>query len=262
MKWHIGCSGYHYKDWKEIFYPQGLPQKKWFEYYNTRFDTLELNVTFYRFPQLKFLQNWYNVSTPDFVFTVKAPRLITHYKKFNDCEDLLTDFYDTTMKGLKEKLGTVLFQFPPSFAYSPDHLQRIIKNLSAEIKNVLEFRHASWWTQEVFKKLKKENIIFSGISHPKLTDEVVVTDKIAYYRFHGVPDLYYSAYSHDKLKSIADDLLKNRTVKEAYIYFNNTATIGAIQNAMWLKDYTNDSHAKTKKLVPARHTKQAYKNQR
>ena len=72
MKWHIGCSGYHYKDWKEIFYPPGLPQKKWFEYYNTHFDTLELNVTFYRFPQLKFLQNWYDVSYSRLCFYGKS----------------------------------------------------------------------------------------------------------------------------------------------------------------------------------------------
>ena len=240
MKWYIGCSGYHYRDWKEIFYPPGLPQKKWFEYYNSRFDTLELNVTFYRFPQLKFLQNWYDVSSPDFTFAVKAPRLITHYKKFNNCEDLLKDFYGTTIAGLKEKLGTVLFQFPPAFAYSAEHLELIIKNLSKQAKNVLEFRHPSWWTNDVFKKLKKEKIIFSGISHPKLTDEVITTYKIAYYRFHGVPDLYYSTYRHDKLQHVADFLLNDKTVKEVYIYFNNTATIGAIENALWLKKYLSD----------------------
>ncbi len=237
MKWHIGCSGYHYRDWKEIFYPPGLPQKKWFEYYNSHFDTLELNVTFYRFPQLKFLRNWHDVSSPDFTFAVKAPRLITHYKKFNNCEDLLKDFYGTTIAGLKEKLGTVLFQFPPVFAYTPEHLKLIIKNLSAEVKNVLEFRHSSWWEEEVFKKFKKRKIIFSGISHPKLTDEVVVNNKIAYYRFHGVPDLYYSTYGHNKLKAVADALMKDKAVREAYIYFNNTATSGAIENALWLKKY-------------------------
>jgi uncharacterized protein YecE (DUF72 family) len=244
MKWHIGCSGYHYRDWKEVFYPPGLPQKKWFEYYNSRFDTLELNVTFYRFPQLKFLQNWYEVSSPDFLFTVKAPRLITHYKKFNNCEDLLKDFYDTTIAGLNKKLGTVLFQFPSSFIYSREHLERIVKNLSREVKNVVEFRHPGWWAKDVFKKLKKEKVIFSGISHPKLTDEVVINNNTAYYRFHGVPDLYYSAYNQDKLQSVADTLLKDTTVKEAYIYFNNTATIGAIENAMWLKEYLENNALK------------------
>ncbi|MGZ8539365.1 MAG: DUF72 domain-containing protein, partial [Chitinophagaceae bacterium] len=232
MKWHIGCSGYHYRDWKEIFYPPGLPQKKWFEYYNSHFDTLELNVTFYRFPQLKFLQNWYDVSSPDFTFAVKAPRLITHYKKFNNCKGLLKDFYGTTIAGLKEKLGTVLFQFPPAFAYTPEHLELITENLSAEVENVLEFRNSSWWVKEVFKKLKRKKIIFSGISHPKLTDEVVVNNKIAYYRFHGVPDLYYSAYGHNKLKAVTDALTKDKTVRKAYIYLNNTATIGAIENAV------------------------------
>ncbi len=240
MKWYIGCSGYHYKEWKDIFYPPGLPQKKWFEYYNSHFNTLELNVTFYRFPQLKFLKNWYDISSPDFIFTVKAPRLITHYKKFNECEDLLNDFYTTTIAGLNEKLGTVLFQLPPSFAYSPASLELIIKSLSAEVKNVLEFRHSSWWQKEVFDRFKKEKICFSGISHPRLTDEVVVTDKIAYYRFHGVPELYYSAYSDEKLKSVADVLLKNKAITKAFVYFNNTATIGAIENALWLKKYLGD----------------------
>lgn len=237
MKWHIGCSGFHYKDWKEIFYPPKLPQRKWFEYYNSHFDTLELNVTFYRFPQLKFLQNWYAISSPGFVFTVKAPRLITHYKRFNDCERLLHDFYTTVIAGLADKLGTVLFQFPPTMVYDAALLDRIINNLSREVTNVLEFRHASWWTPAVYRRMKKEKLIFSGISHPSLPDTVVINNKTAYYRFHGVPKLYYSAYSQRKLRDVADAMLNDKTVKEAYIYFNNTATIGAIENAMWLKKY-------------------------
>src|SRR5437868_13191221 len=110
MQWHIGCSGYHYSSWKEVFYPKDLPQKKWFDFYASRFDTLELNVTFYRFPQLRFLQNWYSISPDGFSFAVKAPRLITHFKQFNECERLLDDFYTTTKEGLAEKLGPLLFQ--------------------------------------------------------------------------------------------------------------------------------------------------------
>jgi uncharacterized protein YecE (DUF72 family) len=244
MRWHIGCSGYHYRDWKEVFYPPGLPQRKWFEYYSSRFDTLELNVTFYRFPQLKFLQNWYAVSPAGFVFTVKAPRLITHYKRFNDCDRLLSDFYSTTIEGLGDKLGTVLFQFPPTMKYDPALLEQIIKSLTRDVKNVLEFRHPSWWTGDVFKKLKKAGIIFSGTSFPKLPEDVVINNRIAYYRFHGVPKLYYSAYTNRKLQTIASALLKDKTVKEVYIYFNNTATIGAIENALWLKEYIQSKSTK------------------
>ena len=237
MKWFIGCSGYHYKDWKEIFYPADLPQRKWFEYYSSHFDMLELNVTFYRFPQLKFLENWYAVSPGDFRFSVKAPRLITHYKQFNDCDKLLTDFYDTTLKGLKDKLGAILFQLPPSFSYSPERFEKLIKGMRKGLQNVVEFRDASWWDNEVFASLKKEKIIFAGISYPSLPDDAIVSHKTAYYRFHGKPKLYYSSYATKALKSIADSLRKEKLVKEVYIYFNNTATIAAIKNAIWLKKY-------------------------
>ena len=117
MEWQIGCSGFHYKHWKERFYPEGLPQKKWFDYYYQHFKTLELNVTFYRFPQLSFLQNWHANSPADFRFAVKAPRAITHYRKFINTVDFISSFYDTINNGLQQKLGPVLFQMPPNFQF-------------------------------------------------------------------------------------------------------------------------------------------------
>ena len=237
MKWHIGCSGFHYRDWKGIFYPSNIPQKGWFEFYSSQFDTLELNVTFYRFPQVKFLQNWYTISPDTFSFAVKAPRLITHFKQFRDCERLLNDFYNTTQEGLKDKLGAVLFQVPPQFNYTPERLDLILNNMRKGITNTIEFRHPSWWTDEVYKRLKKEKILFSGISHPTLPDDAIVTNTTAYYRFHGVPKLYYSSYKQSMLKRIAENLANNKTVKAAYVYFNNTATPGAIENAVWLKQF-------------------------
>jgi uncharacterized protein YecE (DUF72 family) len=92
LKIYIGCSGFHYKEWKDIFYPEKLPQTKWFQFYCQHFNTLELNVTFYKFPTESSLAKWYNTSPNDFKFSVKAPRLITHYKKFIDCQSLLMDF--------------------------------------------------------------------------------------------------------------------------------------------------------------------------
>jgi uncharacterized protein YecE (DUF72 family) len=83
MKWHIGCSGFHYRHWKVAFYPQGLAQKKWFGYYAGQFATLELNVTFYRFPQLSVLRNWYDQAPGGFRFSVKATKAITHFKQFH-----------------------------------------------------------------------------------------------------------------------------------------------------------------------------------
>src|SRR5262245_50088048 len=137
IAWHIGCSGFHYKEWKEVFYPKGVPQRAWFDHYCKFFDTLELNVTFYRFPQLSFLQNWYLKSSAHFLFAVKAPRLITHLKKFNETSSLLLDFYSTIRTGLQEKLGAVLFQLPAQVTYSDEFLQRIINQLDPSFTNVI-----------------------------------------------------------------------------------------------------------------------------
>jgi uncharacterized protein YecE (DUF72 family) len=101
----VGCSGFHYKHWKELFYPKDLPQRKWFEFYIKHFNTLELNVTFYKFPRLPALEVWYNTSPEDFCFSVKVPKAITHFKQFNDTHRMLNDFYETSREGLKEKLG-------------------------------------------------------------------------------------------------------------------------------------------------------------
>ena len=228
---HIGCSGFHYKDWKEIFYPKGVPQRLWFEYYCQHFNTLELNVTFYRFPQVGMLESWYEKSPVDFSFSVKAPRLITHYKKMNDCEKLLDDFYDTVTEGLKEKAACILFQFPPSFDYTLERLEKIINNFNPQFSNVVEFRHASWWNEEVYKKLGKNRITFSGISHPRLPDKFIVNTSLFYYRMHGVPKLYQSPYTTAFLKDIAKTIRSSPKIKNAFIYFNNTMSGAAIKNA-------------------------------
>jgi uncharacterized protein YecE (DUF72 family) len=231
MEWHIGCSGFHYKDWKGRFYPDGLPQRKWFDYYCQHFKTLELNVTFYRFPQLSFLQNWYGKSPADFRFAVKAPRAITHYKKFNDTTELITSFYGTINQGLQEKLGPVLFQLPPSFTYDDEKLDRIINSLNPSFKNVLELRHVSWWNDLVYQKLAKHNITFCSMSHPSLPDDVIQNTPVVYYRFHGVPVLYRSPYSKDFLEKIINTIKQNAEVREGWFYFNNDFDAVGVGNA-------------------------------
>lgn len=239
MRWVIGCSGFHYREWKGVFYPDDLPQRRWFEYYASQFDTLELNTTFYRFPRLKTLQKWYDASPTGFIFSVKAPRLITHYKRFKDSQSLLHDFYFTSREGLQEKLGPVLFQFPPNMFFTEEMLFGIIEALDPSFLNVVEFRHVSWWSLTVYTELAKRNIIFSGTSHPSLPQTVIAGQPDAYYRFHGIPRIFYSAYTKKQLKSFADEMIQYPVLKQSYIYFNNTASTAAIRNAGWLKQYTN-----------------------
>jgi uncharacterized protein YecE (DUF72 family) len=230
-QWFIGCSGFHYKHWKGIFYPEKLAQNKWFDFYCEHFKTLELNVTFYRFPQLSFLQTWYNKSPADFKFAVKAPRAITHYKKFNDTERMISDFYNTIEEGLKKKLGCVLFQMPPRFDYNEERLQKIIDSLDNSFDNVLEFRHVSWWNAEVYSKLAKNKITFCGMSHPELPENIIQNTSVLYYRMHGVPNLYQSPYKISALKKIINEIESSGKTKKAFIYFNNDIDVSAVKNA-------------------------------
>lgn len=93
MIFKIGCSGFLNRHWKGVFYPEQLAQSKWFTFYCEHFNTLELNVTFYKFPTFNMLENWFNKSSLDFTFVVKTPRIITHYKKLQDCSELIEEFY-------------------------------------------------------------------------------------------------------------------------------------------------------------------------
>jgi uncharacterized protein YecE (DUF72 family) len=236
-KWSIGCSGFHYKHWKGIFYPEKLAQSKWFDHYNDRFKTLELNVTFYRFPRLPALQNWYDKSPKSFTFSVKAPKAITHYKKFIDKRRMLSDFYGTVQEGLKEKTGCILFQLPHQMGYKEGKLNQIIESLDPAFTNVVEFRNVTWWNQEVYNKLAAHNITFCGMSHPDLPEDVVQNTKTVYFRFHGVPQLYKSKYEVATLQRIADEIENNAAIKKAFVYFNNDIDGSALTNAFEMEAY-------------------------
>jgi uncharacterized protein YecE (DUF72 family) len=183
------------------------------------------------------LENWFAKSPDDFLFAVKAPRLITHYKKFNDCEQLLSDFYTTISKGLRDKLGPVLFQLPPQISYDEFFLQKLISSVDNNFNNVIEFRHTSWWRQDVYDMLTKHGITFCGINHPRLPADVIINTPLVYYRFHGAPKLYYDEYAKESITGMADAVLTSKRAKDIFVFFNNTATMAAINNANHLKQY-------------------------
>ncbi len=230
VKFRIGCSGYQYAEWKGIFYPLDLPKNSWFEFYCERFNAIELNVTFYKFPRAEFLKKWYDRSPADFSFSVKAPRVITHFKKLQDSKRYLRDFYTALEKGLKEKTGTVLYQFPPQFEFTQERLDLIVEMLNPAFTNVAEFRHPSWWTSQVYETFRNHRIVFAGMSHPTLPDPVLITHNILYYRMHGVPHLYTSAYAQEDLEAIAAEIIRDENLKEAFVFFNNTVAGAAVGN--------------------------------
>jgi len=227
-----GCSGFYNKHWKGIFYPEKLASKDWFIYYAQQFPTLELNNTFYQFPTEARLKTWFDKCPDDFVFSVKAHKSITHLHRFENCEKQIEDLYEICNKGLQNKLGCILFQLPPSIHYSEEKLHKILNQLYLGFNNVIEFRHESWWRKEVYDELAKHKVIFCSVNHPKLPTDLIVNSTTAYVRLHGNPVMFYSNYETDMLKNLHEKIEKNKKLKEAFVYFNNTAGNAGILNAV------------------------------
>ncbi|MDA3613333.1 DUF72 domain-containing protein [Polluticaenibacter yanchengensis] len=235
MVYYIGCSGFYYKEWKGIFYPPDLPVKDWFEFYCRYYNTIEINSSFYRTPSLQSLQNWYGRSPDDFLFSIKAPRLITHINKFDMSKDVIDNFCHLISEGLQQKLGNILYQLPPSFTYSPGRLGLICRQLDNGFNNVVEFRHDSWWRQEVFDHFSRNEIHFCGQSYPgNIPAAPVINNHLLYYRFHGKPVLYKSEYQEETLQGFLDDI--DKSCDKAFIYFNNTWGHAALVNSCQMQE--------------------------
>ncbi|WP_342647853.1 DUF72 domain-containing protein [Mucilaginibacter sp. CSA2-8R] len=249
MNWHIGCSGFYYRHWKGLFYPEDMPQRMWFDYYCQHFSTLELNGSFNSFPKIRSLKNWYLSNPMEFNFAVKAHRTITHFRQFQNTKDIVNDFYQVVSDGLQEKLGAVLFQMPPKFTYSLARLDSILNNLNPLFNNVVEFRHISWWQPDVYTELAKHNISFCGMSHPALPADIVANTPTLYYRLHGNQQFYHSAYTEKELAEFANKALDTRAQK-AYIYFNNDIGASAVYNATDLIRLASSMQISNKSITP------------
>jgi uncharacterized protein YecE (DUF72 family) len=231
---HIGCSGWSYQDWVGKFYPADSKQGEWLAYYAQHFNTVEVNMSFYRFPFKNMLKGWYSRTPKDFRFTLKANRLITHIKKLKGTEKLLTSFY-ALADLLEEKLACILFQMPPSLRKDKDMktLEGFLKSLSPDHNNVIEFRHKSWFCREVYDLLCAHNAIFCILSAPELPSDPITTGKMAYVRFHGADSWYNYDYGEEELKKWARQIELLR--KECFAYFNNDVNAYAPSNALRLQ---------------------------
>ena len=233
----IGCSGFNYGGWKGNFYPSDLPQKKWLDFYCKIFNTVELNVTFYRLPLASTFSKWHNETPSDFVFSIKGSRFITHIKRLLDPQVPLEIFFERALN-LKEKLRVVLWQFSPSFKINIERLKFFLKLLKKyPVKNTLEFRHESWITEEVINLCRKHNISLCTADWPEFIDELPVTSDFVYIRRHGKGGSYATCYSKAELKKDAKKI-KNylKDNKDVFIYFNNDAYGYAPKNAKELME--------------------------
>ncbi|MDB5490154.1 MAG: hypothetical protein JWO78_3 [Micavibrio sp.] len=227
---NVGCSGWFYWHWRGVFYPDGMPTKEWFGHYSSNFKTVELNAPFYSWPTLANVASWKKqAGRKKFIYTVKVSELITHIKRFSGTKVLTKDFsYIADLLG--ERMGCFIFQTPPSFHYTPTRLKAIVAQLDPRYRNVVEFRHASWWNDDVYKAFKKAGIIFCSCSGPKLPDDLIATADDVYIRFHGKAQWYRYNYSRVELTEWAKKA-KACGAKRIWAYFNNDMEGHAIKNA-------------------------------
>jgi uncharacterized protein YecE (DUF72 family) len=235
-KIHIGTSGWAYQHWYDVFYPDDLASNKLLEFYSEHFDTVELNTTFYHLPKPSVFAAWYKKTPKNFIFSVKASRFITHVKKIKDCEEPWQRFINSA-KELKEKLGPILFQLPPSLKADKKGLEGLLEILPKKYSYCLEPRHETWFSEEIYDTLKKYYVALCLADSPKYPLKIEITAPFVYIRFHGGKILYGSKYSEKELKTWAERI-KNwqKQNMDVYVYFNNDYEGYAIENAKQLKE--------------------------
>jgi uncharacterized protein YecE (DUF72 family) len=247
-KYRIGCSGFLYDSWRGTFYPDFLSQKRWLSFYVEKFDTVELNVTFYRLLKKEAFERWYKETPPKFTFSLKGSRFITHIKKLKDVELPLITFFNTTAP-LLEKLEVVLWQLPPNFKLNLKNLEDFIEAIKLyPVRHVFEFRHKSWVSKKVIKLLSEANIAICMADWPDFINDLPLTADFVYIRRHGEFGSYTTDYSVEQLKHDAKRI-KNylKLGKDVYVYFNNDAMGFAPKNAQELRAILETSLPKSLK---------------
>ncbi|MCR8487547.1 MAG: DUF72 domain-containing protein [Crenarchaeota archaeon] len=239
-KYYIGCSGWWYKDWIERFYPKEINEPERLRYYSQIFNTVEVNVTFYKLPPEVMIKLWVRKTPKDFIFSVKAPQESTHQMHFLYAHRKMMNFLNA-LAPLRSanKLGPILFQAPPEFVYTESTLKRLeefLNNLPKDHEFAIEFRHRSWLNEKAFELLSSYNVAFVIVDGPLLQPILkVTTNDFAYVRFHGRGKKvwYYYDYKKEELQSWADRIRKELepSVRKLYIYFNNHFRAFAPKNA-------------------------------
>lgn len=248
MKVLIGTSGWMYKDWAEKFYPPKIKDRDKLNYLAQHFNTVEINVTFYRMPKEKTFKLWHDKAEeffPHFRYTVKLSKYITHRKKLildDESKPFLREFIKRT-RNLGKYAGAILLQIPPGWHADLDRLYKFLSFLTKynrllkfEPDLAIELRHQSWFNDETYELLRKYNTAFVVANSSKWPSEKVITADISYIRLHGPEELFASSYSHRELGAWKRFMNSHKDdVRKFYVYFNNDYSARAIENAKYLQ---------------------------
>jgi uncharacterized protein YecE (DUF72 family) len=211
----VGTSGYNYPEWKGSFYPPDLPAAKMLPYYAERFDTVEINYTFYRMPNARLVTNWASQVPDRFRFTLKAPRRITHDRRLRDVADPVRAFCEVASE-LGPRLGALLFQLPPNLKKDLAVFDEFLEVLPPRVCAAFEFRHESWLDDEVYARLRAHNLALCVADSEKRSTPVMTTADYAYFRLRD------EGYQPDDIARWTDTARDLATrCKDVFVYFKH-----------------------------------------
>jgi uncharacterized protein YecE (DUF72 family) len=232
----IGCSGWNYAHWRERVYPKGLPTRRWLEHYATLLDTVEVNTTFYRLPKRSAVAGWVEQTPEFFLFAVKASRYLTHLKRLTDMEGGVGRFYERIEPLVDSgKLGPVLWQLPENFHRNDERLASALEHLP-QGHHCFEFRHESWFDDEVYSLLRNRGVaLVIGDSPKRPFQTYELTADWTFVRFHHGHRGRNGNYSERELEEWRRRIASWRAKVDVYAYFNNDWEGYAVKNALWLR---------------------------
>jgi uncharacterized protein YecE (DUF72 family) len=235
----IGCSGWNYDDWRNgVFYPPGLPARSWLRFYAEQFETVELNATFYRLPRRQTAEAW-AAGTPDgFTFAVKVSRYLTHIKRLTETAKhfaLLFERIEPLARAFK--LGPLLWQLPPTFHRDDGRLAAALAEFPAGLRHAVEFRHESWFADDIMELLRGHNaaLVFADRPEIRSYQRYDTTADFTYVRFHHGTRGRRGNYSENELRDWAERIRSWGSRGDVYVYFNNDWEGFAPANARFLR---------------------------
>jgi uncharacterized protein YecE (DUF72 family) len=231
----IGCSGWQYRHWRRRFYPPDLAQDRWLEFYADRFDTVELNGSFYRLPEAATFAGWERRLPPSFVMAVKASRYLTHVKRLREPAEPLERLWSRATR-LGTRLGPMLYQLPPRWHRDEARLTSFLAAVPRDRLQAIEFRDPSWYDESILASLRRADVALC--LHDMAGSRTVArpVGPIAYVRFHGAGQRYGGSYSSQLLTAWASRLAEwSAAGLPCYAYFNNDMGGHALRDADHLR---------------------------
>jgi uncharacterized protein YecE (DUF72 family) len=232
----VGTSGWHYDSWRGPFFPPGLPLKRQLSYYAGQFETTELNSVFYRTPTSLAVKTWRNQTGTDFVFSWKASKFITHWKRLSGDSKSSLHLLESKLRLLGKKAGPVLFQLPPNFKQDAPRLEAFFRLLPPHRLYCFEFRHPSWYIAKIYLLLSTHNVALCISDHGDAPAPWKRTADFVYVRGHGPTGRYKGSYPPAMLSAWALQIQRWKTRGwDVYVYFDNDQKSAATTDALWLR---------------------------